>query len=62
MILEPYNERFFPIAWYRYHTEPRKPVLHQQTCPVCGRTLVNTYKHSGTWKCRRCWEEAMKDV
>ena len=50
-------EQYFPIAWYRQYLEPRKPVLHQQTCPVCGRTLVNIYKRDGTWKCRRCWEE-----
>lgn len=33
-----------------------KPVRHQQTCPVCGRKLVNTYRKDGVWKCRRCWE------
>ncbi len=38
--------------------KPKKPVRHQQTCPVCGRKLVNTYLRDGVWKCRRCWEEA----
>lgn len=38
--------------------KPAKPVRHQQTCPVCGRKLVNTYLRDGEWKCRRCWEEA----
>ncbi len=36
--------------------KPAKPVRHQQTCPVCGRKLVNTYLRDGKWKCRRCWE------
>lgn len=30
-------------------------VRHQQTCPDCGRTLVNTYREGNVWKCRRCW-------
>lgn len=38
--------------------KPGKSIRHQQTCPVCGRELVNTYEHNGTWKCRRCWEKA----
>ena len=36
----------------------KKGVLHQQTCPVCGRNLVNTYRRGNEWKCRVCWEEA----
>lgn len=47
-ILPPDLRRFF---------KPAKPVRHQQTCPVCGRKLVNTYFRNGEWKCRRCWEE-----
>ena len=43
---------------YHYHTPDSKPpTRHQQTCPVCGRKLVNTYLKDGKWKCRRCWEE-----
>ena len=34
-----------------------KPVRHQQTCPVCGKKMVNTYCRSGTWKCKKCWDE-----
>lgn len=41
----------------RYRFKPDKPVRHQQTCPVCGRALVNTYFRNGEWKCRMCWEE-----
>lgn len=40
----------------RWRFKPTKPVRHQQTCPVCGRKLVNTYCKDGVWKCRRCWE------
>ena len=36
--------------------KPGKPVRHQQTCPVCGRTLVNIYLRGGVWKCKRCWD------
>lgn len=51
---------FYP--YYSYYFAPRrryktfKPVRHQQTCPVCGRKLVNTYLRNGVRKCRRCWE------
>lgn len=39
----------------REMTKSTKPgVKHQQTCPVCGRNLVNTYYLDGEWKCRRC--------
>lgn len=47
-ILPPDLRRFF---------KPAKTVRHQQTCPVCGRKLVNTYFRNGEWKCRMCWEE-----
>ena len=33
------------IPHYRFKTA--KPVRHQQTCPVCGRKLVNTYLQDG---------------
>ena len=36
--------------------KPEKPVRYQQTCPVCGRTLVNTYFRNGEWKCKKCWD------
>ena len=34
-----------------------KPVRHQQTCPVCGKRMVNTYLKNGIWKCKKCWDE-----
>lgn len=45
----------------RWRFKPDKPVRHRQTCPVCGRKLVNTYLRDGQRKCRRCWEEAEHD-
>ncbi|MBD5169339.1 MAG: hypothetical protein HDT20_04355 [Oscillibacter sp.] len=52
----PYMGTLRPM--YHYRTPSGKPpVRHQQTCPVCGRKLVNTYFRDGVWKCRRCWEE-----
>lgn len=33
-------------------------VAHQQTCPTCGRKLVNTYRRGKEYRCRRCWESA----
>lgn len=33
----------------------RSVVRHGETCPHCGRTLVNLYLVSeGVWACRRC--------
>lgn len=33
-----------------------RDVVHQKTCPVCGRKLVNLYRRNHEWKCRSCWE------
>lgn len=38
-----------------FRIRPGKPVAHQQTCPVCGRTLVNIYRRGKVWKCKKCW-------
>lgn len=37
----------------------RKKVVHQETCPICGRKLVNLYEHEirGVWKCKQCWDK-----
>ena len=32
----------------------KKNVRHSETCPVCGRKLVNLYPGNGAWKCRQC--------
>lgn len=49
---EPYFHKLF---------KPEKPVRHQQTCPECGRKLVNTYRRDGIWKCKKCWEKEGAD-
>ena len=36
-------------------------VKHQETCPDCGKTLVNIYKKDDIWKCRLCWEKFWKE-
>ena len=36
---------------------PAKPVVHHETCPCCGRKLVNLYRRDKEWKCRLCWEK-----
>ena len=35
-------------------------VLHHETCPVCGRKLVNIYRREGgkDWMCLQCWRDA----
>lgn len=52
-MFNPYYDYDFMRPW---RFKPGKLVRHQQTCPVCGRKLVNTYLRDGVWKCRRCWE------
>ena len=32
-------------------------VVHQETCPCCGRKLVNLYLRDGEWKCKACWDK-----
>lgn len=30
-------------------------VRHRETCPMCGKTLVNLYRsNDGRWMCHRC--------
>lgn len=54
-MFNPYYDYDFMRRW---RFKNKKPIRHQQTCPVCDRKLVNTYLRDGKWKCRRCWEEA----
>lgn len=52
---DPYTEGLYRII--RNAIRPGKLIRHHQTCPVCGRTLVNTYLRDGVWKCKKCWDE-----
>lgn len=40
-------------------------VRHQETCPGCGRTLVNIYRRGSgrvaVWRCKKCWDKIDKD-
>ena len=56
-----FNDWPYLDTFPRWLFKPAKPVRHQQTCPVCGRKLVNTYYKDGKWKCRRCWEEDQQE-
>ena len=37
-------------------------VVHHETCPCCGRKLVNLYRREKEWKCRLCWEAQDKEA
>ena len=48
--------RQFMMGQLLQQLKPGKPVRYQQTCPVCGKSLVNTYFRQGEWKCKKCWD------
>lgn len=52
-MLRPYFKQLFG---------PSKAVAHQQTCPTCGRKLVNIYRHSNGWMCKRCFDAGNNDA
>lgn len=35
-------------------------VIHRETCPVCGKRLVNLYRYGKEWLCRTCKIAAKK--
>lgn len=38
--------------------KPMPKVLHQKTCPKCGRKLVNLYQiKDGSYYCKKCVDE-----
>lgn len=54
----PYDFMFYDqYAFLKKLLKPGKPVMHQQTCSVCGKTMVNTYLRDGVWKCKKCWDK-----
>lgn len=38
------------------------PVRRQETCPCCGKKMINIYRREDEWKCKVCWDkiDAMK--
>ena len=64
------NPFLFDSGMYLRKHRQKKRVIHQQTCPFCGRKLVNLYpgfvtENKGThqeskrlkWKCKKCWDK-----
>ena len=41
------------------HKQTSPPKRCQETCPRCGRKMVNVYLQDGEWKCRLCCEAAV---
>lgn len=52
LYLDPYTQIIQLLR-----SRPGKSVAHQQTCPVCGRSLVNLYRRDKEWKCKKCWDK-----
>ena len=42
--------------------KPKPTVLHQKTCPICGRKLVNIYysKPLDKYICKQCMQKEIK--
>lgn len=56
----PYNESFddeMARIMRRWNKNRNATVIHHETCPICGRKLVNLYRRENEWKCRLCWEK-----
>lgn len=34
-----------------------KPVRRQETCPCCGKKMINIYRRDEEWKCKACWDK-----
>lgn len=52
-----YDFMFSEGALRRFFKHKANPVRHQETCPVCGRKLVNLYRKGDVWKCKQCWDK-----
>lgn len=58
MTLYPYDLMFYDEkTLLKKLFKPGKPIRHQETCPVCGRTMVNIYRRDGVWMCKKCWDK-----
>ena len=40
-----------------YNKRDDAPKQCQQTCPCCGRKMVNIYLKDDEWKCKQCWDK-----
>ena len=53
---EMYEDEMRRLA-HRLNRNRNATVVHQETCPICGRKMVNLYRREKEWKCRLCWEK-----
>ena len=60
--MNSYLDSYLCDTFMRGLFKPEKPVRHQQTCPSCGKMLVNTYRRGDEWKCLECWNIAAKSA
>ena len=59
MIVYP-RDRVMSDREYRKHIRnlmQDETVKHHETCPFCGRKLVNVYLKDGGWKCKKCFDK-----
>lgn len=57
--IAPDSIRYFNDTFFKEQT--KSAVRHRETCPECGRKLVNLYWRKSGYKCRACWERFEKD-
>lgn len=53
---EMYEDEMRRLA-HRLNRRSNANVVHHETCPICGRKMVNLYRREDEWKCRLCWEK-----
>jgi transposase len=34
-----------------------RPIRRQETCPCCGKKMINIYRREEEWKCKACWDK-----
>jgi hypothetical protein len=59
-ILQAVNGPYTKMS--RFKGGSKSNVKHRQTCPVCGKKLVNLYFRGDEWKCFKCFEEGKQDA
>lgn len=57
----PYLDMYIRDSISRRNRRSRQngDVVHHETCPCCGRKLVNLYRggvDGREWKCKKCWD------
>lgn len=60
----PYTDMFVAEMkrMLKAKSRPRPTVLHRQTCPYCGRKLVNVYfsDSQNEYMCKECLDKTLK--